>query len=56
MGHASPRAALIYQHATSDRDAAIAKALNDLIEGAPSTSSAKVRSLLSVTAGDRGGP
>jgi integrase len=31
MGHASPRAALIYQHATEDRDAAIAKALSDLI-------------------------
>jgi len=24
MGHASPRAALIYQHASADRDAAIA--------------------------------
>ena len=31
MGHASPRAALIYQHATADRDAAIAKALSDLV-------------------------
>jgi integrase len=30
MGHASPRAALIYQHATADRDAAIARALSDL--------------------------
>jgi len=30
MGHASPRAALIYQHATSDRDQAIASALSDL--------------------------
>jgi hypothetical protein len=30
MGHASPRAALIYQHATADRDAAIAQALSDL--------------------------
>ncbi len=28
MGHASPRAALIYQHATRDRDAAIAAALS----------------------------
>lgn len=33
MGHASSRAALIYQHATKDRDAAIAAALSDLIEG-----------------------
>jgi integrase len=31
MGHASPRAALIYQHATQDRDAAIAAGLSDLI-------------------------
>jgi integrase len=31
MGHASPRAALIYQHATRDRDAAIAQGLSDLI-------------------------
>jgi hypothetical protein len=30
MGHASPRAALIYQHATSDRDQATAAALSDL--------------------------
>lgn len=30
MGHASPRAALIYQHATRDRDMAIAAALSDL--------------------------
>ncbi|MGI8751055.1 MAG: tyrosine-type recombinase/integrase, partial [Acidimicrobiales bacterium] len=33
MGHASPRAALIYQHATADRDAAIAAALSDLVAG-----------------------
>jgi hypothetical protein len=31
MGHASPRAALTYQHATQDRDAAIAAGLSDLI-------------------------
>ncbi len=30
MGHASMRAALIYQHATTDRDAAIAVALSEL--------------------------
>jgi hypothetical protein len=30
MGQASPRAALIYQHATSDRDQAIASALSNL--------------------------
>jgi integrase len=32
MGHASPRAALIYQHATTSRDAAIAAGLSALIE------------------------
>ena len=32
IGHASPRAALIYQHATHDRDHAIAHALNGMIE------------------------
>jgi len=31
LGHSSPRAALIYQHATRDRDSAIARALNKLI-------------------------
>ncbi len=30
MGHASMRAALIYQHATPERDAALARALSDL--------------------------
>jgi hypothetical protein len=35
IGHASPRAAMIYQHATRDRDQAIAAALDALInEGA----------------------
>jgi integrase len=32
MGHANPAAALRYQHATPDRDAAIARALSDLVE------------------------
>ena len=31
MGHASTRAAMIYQHATDDRDQAIARALGDVI-------------------------
>ena len=30
MGHASPRAALIYQHATAERDRAVAEALSKL--------------------------
>jgi integrase len=37
MGHASSRAALIYQHATRDRDAAIAAALSDLVTGTTTT-------------------
>lgn len=35
MGHASPDAALRYQHATQERDAAIAQALGALIGAAP---------------------
>lgn len=45
MGHASPRAALIYQHATRDRDAAIAKALSDTISKAAPAPSADVVSM-----------
>ena len=33
LGHASPRAALIYQHATEDRDGVLAKAISDLTAG-----------------------
>jgi hypothetical protein len=36
-GHASPVAALRYQHATADRDVAIAAALSGLAETARST-------------------
>ena len=32
LGHASPQAALRYQHATSERDVAIAKAIDHLID------------------------
>jgi integrase len=32
LGHASPRAALIYQHATRERDIAIAEAMNEHIQ------------------------
>ncbi|MHB8505153.1 MAG: hypothetical protein ACYDEN_05460 [Acidimicrobiales bacterium] len=32
MGHASPQAALIYQHASAERDRAIAAALSKLAE------------------------
>ncbi len=33
LGHSSPRAALIYQHAVADRDDAIARALDGLVMG-----------------------
>lgn len=45
MGHASPRAALIYQHATRERDAAIASALSESIAKAAPTPSADIVSL-----------
>ena len=32
MGHDSPQAALIYQHATSEADRAIADALNEAVK------------------------
>jgi len=34
LGHSSTRAALIYQHATRDRDQAIAAALGELVREA----------------------
>jgi hypothetical protein len=37
LGHSSVRAAMIYQHATSDRDKAIAKALGGLFREARQT-------------------
>lgn len=45
MGHASPRAALIYQHATKERDEMIAKALSELIGQAVSQREAPVMEL-----------
>ena len=35
MGHASPAAALRYQHATEQRDGGIAQALGELIVSSP---------------------
>ena len=32
MGHDSPRAALIYQHASAEADLAIAVAINEMVE------------------------
>jgi len=37
LGHSSTRAAMIYQHATRDRDQTIAKALGGLMHQALST-------------------
>ena len=37
LGHSSPRAAMIYQHATRDRDQAIAQALGTLVRKARKT-------------------
>lgn len=45
MGHSSPRAALIYQHATRDRDEAIASALSDLVSQATAKPASPVPSL-----------
>jgi hypothetical protein len=42
MGHASPRAALIYQQATSERDHVIAAALGDMLATAAPAPSAPV--------------
>jgi integrase len=45
MGHASPRAALIYQHATSERDHAIAAALGEMLADASPSAQAAVQQL-----------
>jgi integrase len=52
MGHASPRAALIYQHATEQRDRAIADALDELVSGTASAPRAAVLPLLRATTPD----
>ena len=44
LGHASPRAALIYQHTAQDRDHAIAAALNTAAEAAQQKAPAPPRS------------
>ena len=35
LGHSSPAAALVYQHAADDRDVEIARALDALLKAAP---------------------
>ena len=54
MGHASPRAALIYQHATRDRDAAIADALSAMISARPTREGGQVHRLQSAPGASRG--
>jgi integrase len=44
MGHSSTRAALIYQHATEERDEAIATAMGELFATARRKGTAKSRS------------
>jgi hypothetical protein len=43
LGHASPAAAQRYQHAAQRRDAAIASALDVVLEGLPAQKSAGIR-------------
>ena len=45
LGHVSPQAALRYQHATSERDVAIADAIDDLLRAARAVDNAPVRPL-----------
>ena len=55
MGHSSPRAALIYQHATAERDEAIADALERLVAGTLAASSRPEPPLI-LRASDAPGP
>nr|MDQ3640814.1 hypothetical protein [Actinomycetota bacterium] len=52
MGHSSPRAALIYQHATRDRDEAIATALSDLVSQVAAKPPPQVTSLADYDVGE----
>lgn len=53
IGHASPRAALIYQHATEERDRALADALDAQIGAAERPAAGAVTALGSASGGDR---
>jgi integrase len=55
MRQASPRAALIYQHATEDRDAAIAAALSELAKPAEVIGIASSQTAVSTRDGAREG-
>jgi hypothetical protein len=45
LGHASPAAALRYQHATAERDRVIAERMDDLIAGRVTLERAELRVL-----------
>ncbi len=51
IGHSSPRAALIYQHATAERDHAIASYLDQIVEGAKPARKANVVGLAEASRG-----
>jgi integrase len=51
IGHASPRAALIYQHATAERDRAIATYLDGVVEGTERPARAPVVNLAEASRG-----
>jgi hypothetical protein len=54
MGHSSSRAALIYQHATEDRDLAIAEAMSRLVRPTPlPTPSQQVKTSVAIRHGAR---
>ncbi len=50
LGHASPRAALRYQHATAERDGTIAEGIDRMIEAARAAPSAAVVNLFRASA------
>lgn len=56
LGHASPRAALIYQHATRPRDHAVAAYLDGVVGGAAPSPTADVLSLGRTSVGERTAP
>jgi integrase len=45
LGHVSPQAALRYQHATAERDASIADAIDELVRAARSAPNARLRAI-----------
>ena len=54
IGHASPRAALIYQHATQERDRAVASYLDEVVAASRPTQRADVVDLTRARGADAG--